>query len=273
MAKWISSLFAGTALNGNRRGTGGFSLPSCPDRNQRNIKIMKRNILIAMAGAVLSFVVISSEAATLSLSPSSAATNVNHFYHEFSGGRDDVSLTFGTPTIQLRDYDTIQVTYNTPSGTAWRLNTDPGFMSSSLHFWLYYNTSFGAPYASITNVSWQFHMVEGTASSIGTNSLWNGSSLPNAGDRFYLSLGVPVNEDCAFDSCTLTVGFDNSGMSAASLAPFEGSNIEYDYSMMDFMAPDPGAQMTLESVPEPSAAALLGAAVICWAALRRNRRG
>jgi hypothetical protein len=196
-------------------------------------------------------------AQTLSLSPTSLGS-ISHFYDpEFGFGDDNQPFTFGTPSVQLVSDNTIQVDVNAPSGEAWNVSyTGQGFSSPTLRFELYYNNSFAAPYASITSSSLQFDFVNGSTASLG--SFFDGSSLPDSGDRFDLSLEYNVTGNFAISGFTATVTFDNSTLAAASLNGFGGSYLDYQYQPSSFGAPDPGAQLTLQTAPEPSLTAFIG---------------
>jgi hypothetical protein len=196
-------------------------------------------------------------AQTLSLSPTSIGS-ISHFYDpEFGLGDDNQPFTFGTPSVQLVNDNTIQVSVNAPPGEAWNVSyTGQGFGSATLRFELYYDNSFAAPYASVTSSSLQFDFVNGSTASLG--SFFDGSSIPDSGDRFDLSLEYGVVDNFAISGFTATITFDNSTLAAASLNSFGGSYLDYQYQPGSFGAPDPGPQLTLETVPEPSIITFIG---------------
>ncbi|HUA68580.1 MAG TPA: PEP-CTERM sorting domain-containing protein [Candidatus Saccharimonadales bacterium] len=212
-------------------------------------------------------------AQTLSLSPTSIGS-ISHFYDpEFGDGDDNQPFTFGTPSVQLVNDNTIQVSVNAPSGEAWNVSyTGQGFSSATLRFELYYNNGFAAPYASIISSSLQFDFVNGSSASLG--SFFDGSSIPDSGDRFDLSLEYDVVGDFAISGLTASITFDNSTLAAAPLSSFGASYLDYQYQPSSFGAPDPGPQLTLETVPEPSPIAFIalglgGLGILTW--YRRSR--
>jgi len=196
-------------------------------------------------------------AQTLSLSPTSIGS-ISHFYDpEFGFGDDNQPFTFGTPSVQLVDDNTIQVSVSAPEGEAWNVAyAGQGLNSATLRFELYYDNSFATPYASITSSSLSFDFVNGSTASLG--SFFDGSSIPDSGDRFDLSLEYNVVDDFAVSGFTATIVFDNSTLAAASLNGFGGSYLDYQYQPGSFGAPDPGQLLTLETIPEPSIIAFIG---------------
>jgi PEP-CTERM motif len=210
-------------------------------------------------------------AQTLSLSPTSMGS-VTHNYDSFVGvGDDEQPFTFGTPSVQLVNENTIQVSVNAPPGEVWAVSyTGQGFSSATLRFELYYNNGFAAPYAAITSSSLQLDFVNGSTASLG--SFFDGSSIPDAGDRFDLSLEYDVVDNFAISGFTATVTFDNNALAAASLSSFDASYLDYQYQPSSFGAPDPGPQLTLETVPEPSPIAFVGLGLAGFSILTWYRR-
>ena len=187
------------------------------------------------------------------------------------GGDDQQSFTFATPSVQLINYNTIQVSVNAPAGEAWNVSYNgQGFNYASLRYDIYYNNGFGAPFASITSSSLQFNFVNGSVASLGSYS--DGSLVPNGGDRFDMSMSYNVTGDFSFSGFTATIVFDNSTLSAASLSSFDASYLDYQYQPSNFSAPDPGPVLTLQTVPEPSSITFIGFGLSALGVLTLYRR-
>ncbi|HLX94143.1 MAG TPA: hypothetical protein VKU37_00200 [Verrucomicrobiae bacterium] len=190
-------------------------------------------------------------AQTLSLSPTSIGSLTHNYYPFPADGDDNQPFTFGSPSVQLVSINTIQVSVSAPPGEAWNVfYTGQGFSSATLRFELYYNNGFAAPYASVTSSSLQFDFVSGNSASLG--SFYDGSSIPDSGDRFDLSLEYNVVGNFAISGFTATITFDNSTLAAVPLSSFDAAYLDYQYQPSSFSAPDPGPQLTLEAAPEPS---------------------
>jgi hypothetical protein len=195
-------------------------------------------------------------AQTLSLSPTSIAPNTTHNYFSgFSGGTDSQAFTFGTPSIRLVDYNTIQISVNAPQGQAWNVAyAGQGFNNASLNFNLAYYVQFPGPYASITADSWTFNYVKGSSASL--NNYFDSTLIPTSGDRLDVQMGYKVVDDLEFTGFTINFTYDNTVLDANSLYDFQYSQLSYQFQPSSFSAPDPGAELTLQPTPEPSTLAL-----------------
>lgn len=210
-------------------------------------------------------------AQTLNLSPTSIGNLSHTFYGAGSGGDDQQTFTFATPSVQLINYNTIKVSVNAPVGKAWNVSfTGQGFSSANLRYEIFYNNGFSSPFASVTSSSLQFDYVNGSAASLGSYS--DVSSIPDQGDRFEVNMSYNVTGDFSFSGFTATVVFDNSTLSAAPLSSFVASYLDYQYQPSNVNAPNPGPVLTLQSVPEPSCLTLIGLGFSALGALTWYRR-
>ena len=208
-------------------------------------------------------------AQTLSLSPTSMGS-ISHAYSQLEGGYDQQPLTFGTPSVQLVNYTTIQVSVNAPAGEAWNVSYNgQGLDTAYLYFYIYYNNSFSSPWASVTSGNLQFDFVNGSSASL-SNFGYDNYGVPNSGDRFDMNTGYNVVSDFSFTGFTATITFDNSTLAAAALNNFFDSSLSYEYLPSNFQAPDPGALLTLEATPEPSVMAFIGLGGIGIYLMRRR---
>lgn len=212
------------------------------------------------SGLILSFLMAANHlsAQTLSLSPSSIDSLTHSYPGMGMGGDDQQSFTFGTPSVDLINFNTVQVSVNAPAGEAWNIAYNgEGLSSASLNFNLSYNNSFSTPWATITGGSLQFNYVNGSSASL-TSFSNNQYAMPDSGDRFDMSLGYNVVGDLSFTSFTAIMTYDNSTLATAALSAFANSRLDYQYQPSNPSAPDPGALLTLQAVPEPSMMAFIG---------------
>jgi PEP-CTERM motif len=195
-------------------------------------------------------------AQTLSLTPTSVG-GITHNNDEFQY-EDDQALTFASPSVQLINYNTVQVTVTAPAGEAWNVAyTGQGFSSADIRLSIYYGEGFGGPYDSITSGDWQFDYVNGNSSSLDGNFV-NNSAIPDSADQLFFDLYEGVTSDFEFTGVTASITFDNSTLAANALTSFNYAQLSYEYEPSDFEAPDPGQELTLQAVPEPSTVALIG---------------
>lgn len=183
-------------------------------------------------------------AQTLYLSPSVIAP---------LGPQNIQSFTFPTPSIQLKDYDAIQVTVDAPAGYAWLVNiVNPDGRQNNppnIEYDLEYANSLSAPWATINSASLDFDFVQGGLGNLSAPSSFG--LIPTAGNGFELDQGDTVNGDFAFTGFTMTVNFDNSSLIGAPLGGFFSSELRLGYGS-DFV----GSSLTLVGVPEPTTWAL-----------------
>ena len=197
-------------------------------------------------------------AQTLSLAPTSV-DDITHSYGGDEGGLDSQGLTFAPLSVQLVNFDTVQVTVNAPAGEAWNIAYNSGFESAIFRLTVDYADGFGGPFDSITSGDWQINFVTGDASSFNGNFA-NNSAIPDAGNQLIFDLYEGVTSSFAFTSITGTITYDNSTLAEDALHSFTGASLSYQYQPSDFAAPDPGQQLTLQAVPEPSTLALVSLA-------------
>lgn len=212
-------------------------------------------------------------AQTLSFSPTSIGSIAHNYVSGMGSGDDSQSFTFGTPSVDLVNYNTILVSVSAPVGEDWNIAYNgEGLSSASLYFTLNYNNSFSQPWASVTSGSLQFTYVNGGAASL-NNFNNNTYAMPDSGDRFNLSLGYDVVGDLSFTSFTAAITYDNSTLAAAALTAFYDSSLTYQYQPSNFNAPDPGSLLTLQAVPEPPGLTLVGVGLMGALAWVRRRAG
>ena len=196
-------------------------------------------------------------AQTLSLTPTSIGS-ISHSFDGPDGGEDDQALTFASPSVELVNYDTVQVSVSAPAGEAWNVAyTGQGFDSAYIRLSIYFGEGFGGPYDSITSGDWQFDYVNGSVASLGGNFV-NNSAIPDSADQLFFDLYENVASDFSFTGITASMTFDNSTLAANALTSFNYAQLSYTYQPSDFEESDPGQQLTLQSVPEPSTLALIG---------------
>jgi hypothetical protein len=181
---------------------------------------------------------------TLYLSPSEIAP---------LGSQNIQSFTFPTPSIELKDYNEIQVTVDAPAGYAWLVNI---VNADGLHnnppnivYDLEYANSLSYPWATISSSSLDFDFVQGGQGNLSAPSSFG--LIPTAANGFQLNQGDTVNGNFAFTGFTMTVKFDNSSLIGAPLESFFSSKLKLDYGS-DFV----GSSLTLVAVPEPTTWAL-----------------
>lgn len=209
-------------------------------------------------------------AQTLDLSPTSI-DSLTHSYDSFMGGMDSQSFTFGTPSVDLVNYNTILVSVTAPAGEAWNIAYNgEGLGYAYLNFTLDYNNTFSSPWANVTSGSLQFDYVNGSSASL-DNFNNNTYAMPDSGDRFQMMMTYNVVSDFSFTGFTASITCDNSTLATAALTSFFDSTFTYEYEPGDFNAPDPGALLTLQLVPEPSSIALFGVGILAAFALIRRR--
>lgn len=199
-------------------------------------------------------------AQTLSLSPTSIGGITHSYFGDEGMGEDAQPFTFGTPAVELADYDTIEVTVSAPEGEVWNISySGQGLDTASLLFTVAYNNSFSEPWADVTSSSWQLDYASGSSANV-DNFNNNAYAVPDSGDRFDLEMAYNVTGDLSFTGFTASITFDNSTLATAALTDFSSSLLDYQYELSDSSAPDPGMLMTLqeEEVPEPPAIAFLG---------------
>jgi hypothetical protein len=197
-------------------------------------------------------------AQTLSLTPTSIGGITHSFLGGPEGGEDDQALTFASPSVQLVNYDTVEVSVAAPAGEAWNVAyTGQGFNSATIRLSVYFGNGFGGPYDSITSGNWQFDFVNGSGSSF-SGSLANNSAIPDSADQLFFDLYQNVASDFSFTGVTATITFDNSTLAANALTSFNYAQLSYTYEPSNFSAPDPGQELTLQPTPEPSTLALIG---------------
>lgn len=217
---------------------------------------------------------LTAQATTLSLTPVSVDNLLHYYDGAMLGGVDQQFFTFATPSVQLANYNTIQVSVNAPAGEVWNISYDgQGFNSADLTFELCYNSIFNGSLASITSSSLQFNFANGSAASLG--SFLDSSLIPTGGDRFELNMKYSVVGNFSFSSFVASVTFGNSALAYASLSSFYGSYLAYQYQPVNPNSPDPGLVLKLgsiQTVPEPSTIALitLGLGVLGILKLRRR---
>jgi hypothetical protein len=194
-------------------------------------------------------------AQTLSLAPTSIG-GITH-NNDFGSYEDDQALTFASPSVQLINYNTVQVSVAAPAGEAWNVAyTGQGFTSATIRLSIYYGEGFGGPFDSILSGNWQFNYVNGSSASLGSN-FSNNSDIPDSADQLFFDLYQDVVGDFSFTGITANMTFDNSTLANAALTSFNYAQISYSYQQSDFEAPDPGQELTLQAAPEPSTLALI----------------
>lgn len=194
-------------------------------------------------------------AQTLSLTP----TPIGSISHENDEEYEDAqALTLTSPSVQLINYDTVQVSVSAPAGEAWNVAyTGQGFDFADIRLSVYFGNGFGNPFDSITSGNWQFDYVNGSSASLGGNFV-NNSAIPDSADQLFFDLYQNVVSDFSFTGVTATITFDNSTLAANALTSFNYAQLSYEYEPSDFEEPDPGPQLTLQPAPEPSTLALIG---------------
>jgi hypothetical protein len=169
------------------------------------------------------------------------------------GSQNIQSFTFPTPSIQLKDYDSIQVTVNAPAGYAWLVNiANPDSdhnNPANIVYVLEYANSLSSPWATISSASLDFDFVQGGQGNLSAPSSFG--LIPTAGNGFELDQGDTVNGRFAFTGFTMIVNFDNSSLIGAPLQGFISSELRLSYGS-DFV----GSSLTLIGVPEPTTWAL-----------------
>lgn len=207
-------------------------------------------------------------AQTLSLTPTSIGGITHNSFEEYE---DDQALTFASPSVQLINFNTVQVTVAAPAGQAWNVAyTGQGFDSAYIRLSVYFGNGFGGPFDSILSGNWQFDYVNGSAASLGGNFV-NNSDIPDSADQLFFDLYENVASDFEFTGITATMTFDNSTLAANALTSFNYAQLSYTYETSDFEAPDPGAQLTLQPAPEPSTVALIGLSGLGFLKVFRRR--
>ena len=196
-------------------------------------------------------------AQTLDLSPTAIGSLSHNYFGMGMGGDDYQAFTFGTPSVELQNYDTIIVSVIAPAGEAWNISySGQGLGQATLSFSLDYNNSFSQPWAAVTSGSLQFDYITGSSGSV--NNFYNNIyAMPDSGDRFDMSLSYDVVGDLSFTGFTASITYNNSTLAAAALTSFNDSTLDYQYQPSDFNAPDSGPLLTLQSVPEPSTVAFI----------------
>jgi hypothetical protein len=198
-------------------------------------------------------------AQTLYLSPSVIAP---------LGAQNIQSFTFPTPSIELKDYDAIQVTVDAPACYAWLVNiVNPDGRHNNppaLEYDLEYANSLSYPWATISSASLDFDFVQGGQGNLSAPSSFG--LIPTAANGFELDQGDTVNGDFAFTGFTMTVNFDNSSLIGAPLEGFFSSELRLSYGG-DFV----GSSLTLVGVPEPTSGALGTLGVLVLLFFRRKQ--
>jgi hypothetical protein len=208
-------------------------------------------------------------AQTLSLTPTSIGGITHNNEEDFY--EDDQALTFASPSVQLINFNTVQVNLAAPAGEAWNVAyTGLGFDQATIRLSVFFGEGFGNPFDSILSGNWQFDYANGSSSSLDGN-FQNNSGIPDSADQLFFDLYEGVTSDFEFTGITATITFDNSTLANNALTSFNTARLSYEYESSDFEAPDPGQQLTLQAVPEPSVIALLGLGVVgCLKAFRRR---
>ena len=208
---------------------------------------MKQNRTWLPYGAILCLnaaLLGAADAQTLYLSPSIIAP---------LGSQNIQSFTFPTPSIQLKDYDAIQVTVDAPAGYAWLVNivNADGLHNNppNIEYDLEYANSLSYPWATIISASLDFDFVQGGPANLSAPSSFG--LIPTAANGFELDQGDTVNGRFAFTGFTMTVNFDNSSLIGAPLEGFFSSELKLNYGG-DYV----GSSLTLVEVPEPTTWAL-----------------
>ncbi len=224
-------------------------------------------ITAIIALALISGTSLTCEAQVLNLSSTSIAPTIEHY---FSGGGymtsyDSQFFTLPTPAISLKNYNSIQIAVNAPTGYAWWVHTT-GLTGAYLSLGAAYGSPITGPLASITSASVSFNFIQGGPAHLllPSESGW----IPLAGDRFQLDSSYLLNADVALTGFTWTVGYDNSALATAALSAFNIAFLEFDYSTSS----DPGQRLTLAVIPEPACVSLavLGLAVFGSVRLRER---
>jgi PEP-CTERM motif len=208
-------------------------------------------------------------AQTLSLAPTSIG-GITHNNDEFEY-EDDQALTFASPSVQLMNYNTVQVTVTAPAGEAWNVAyTGQGFSSATIRLSIFFGEGFGNPYDSILSGNWQFDYVNGNSSSLDGNFV-NNSGIPDSADQLFFDLYEGVTSDFEFTGVTADITFDNSTLAANALTSFNTARLSYEYEPSNFEAPDPGQELTVQPAPEPSVMALMGLCAAAFLKVFRRR--
>ncbi|MEI9863172.1 MAG: PEP-CTERM sorting domain-containing protein [Limisphaerales bacterium] len=208
-------------------------------------------------------------AQTLSLTPTSV-DGITHSFDGIEGGLDSQGLTFAPLSVQLVNFDTIQISVDAPAGQAWNVAYNSGLQLATFRLSVYYAEGFGGPFDSINSGNWQLTYASGSDASLNGNFV-NNSAIPNAGNQLIFDLYEGVTGSFSFTSITASITYDNSTLAADALHSFTGAYLSYQYQLSDFEAPDPGQQLTFVPTPEPLTLALmaLGGFGLC---LRFRRR-
>ena len=205
------------------------------------------------------------------LTPTSVGPTIQHDFYDYNFGDDIQYFAFDAPFVQLVNYDTIQVNVSAPAGKAWRVSyANQGFSSATLTYQLLYNNSFNSPYVPITSGNLKFDFVNSGDASL--QNYFNNTVMPNGGDRLFLQMGDSVINDFEFTAFTATVTYDNAALDPAYLSYYFGSQLGLGYSPSDPNATDPGPEMTLVDVPEPSSLTLFGACALALVLGYRHRK-
>lgn len=225
-------------------------------------------------GVLLAGCRLTAQTATVSLTPISVDSLLHYYDGGMIGGVDQQFFTFATPSVQLVNYNTIQVSVNAPAGEVWSVSYNvQDFSSADLTFELCYSSLINGTLASVTSSSLQFDFVNGGAASLGVYV--DNSKIAESGDRFELNMKYSVVGTFSFSSFIASVTFDNSALAAASLSDFYSSYLAYQYQPVGLNAQDPGLVLTLgsvQAVPEPTFIALipLGLGALRGLMLRRR---
>ena len=157
--------------------------------------------------------------------------------------QDHADFTFPTPSVSLANYGLIQVTFNAPSGYAWRF--DPAMSSSGLECYEKYGPvdtgNGGTPYS--------FNFVPGMENTVTTPSvvpLWQ--SPTGFGFDYTFQFAGPVE----FSGVTVTLYHGVSLSDYEAQAPLG----QFSQAFLDGQIQGGGPSLTLVPIPEPSVSAL-----------------
>lgn len=214
----------------------------------------KLNCLLGCLGASL---VAAHGQGTLTFTPSSFGDIQTYPDPTTAALATSQSATFPTPAVSLANYTAVKVTFSAPSGYAWLVSNDGGYLNNYLLDCAVAYSSPGTDYHQTADYSFEF--VPGMSSSVSGGVVSQRLSESSFGFDAQFQFGGIVE----FTSLSITLHYvpgHDWQTAQRPLSPFSQASISV---LPTYNGPLPVQNMFLVTVPEPNATAqlLLGAGV------------
>jgi hypothetical protein len=202
-----------------------------------------------------------------------SATGLTHYYSVNAYCFDEFSLNFANSTAHLANDTHVSITLSAPAGQMFAVGTPPATSQSSyLEFFVSFgHYVFGGPYATVSNPSLAFTVVNGTAPS--DPPYYTDMLIPKTtGNQMMSDMYVAVTSGFSFTDVNFSFDYNNSGITDAPMGDFYSGTLQYAHELSTD-APDPGTLLTLTAVPEPASSGLMAVALLAArVAYRRAER-